>query len=48
MADAEAFYAQRLAGAPYAFAIFLRPDDRPIGYIKADTGDAHDVGYALA
>ena len=48
MADAEAFYAQRLAGAPYAFAIFLRPDDRPIGYIKTDTGDAHDVGYALA
>ncbi len=32
----------------YAWAICLKQDDRPIGYIGADTQGAHDFGYGLS
>lgn len=31
----------------YAYAICLKEDDFPIGYINVDMGDVHDLGYAL-
>ena len=31
----------------YAYAICLKRDDEPIGYIKVDTAEAHDLGYGL-
>ena len=43
-----AFYEQRFKNSEYAFAICLKPDDAPIGYIKADTDESRDMGYALA
>lgn len=51
------FFAKRFAGRKYYFAICLKEDmqeggtiqkrDIPIGYIKAETDDSHDFGYAL-
>lgn len=41
------FYEKRFAGKEYYFAICLKEDNNPIGYIKADTDDSHDFGYAL-
>ena len=41
------FYEQRFMGQAYSLAICQKGDDIPIGYIKADTGDSHDFGYAL-
>ncbi len=46
--ETEAFWRQRFAEAPYAYALCRKADDRPIGYIKADAGEGHDLGYALA
>ena len=43
-----AFYAQRFKDSEYAFAICLKTNDMPIGYIKADTDESRDMGYALA
>lgn len=40
----EALYALPQA---YAYAICLKTDERPIGYIKVDMDEAHDFGYAL-
>lgn len=31
----------------YAYAICLKEDDFPIGYINVDMGEAHDFGYGL-
>lgn len=41
---------QRVYAQPegYAWAICLKQDDRPIGYIGADTQGAHDFGYGLS
>lgn len=47
------FYEKRFAGRKYYFAICLKEDtpekrkDIPIGYIKAESGDSYDFGYAL-
>lgn len=41
------FYEKRLANKEYYFAICLKEDLYPIGYVKADTDDSHDFGYAL-
>ena len=30
------------------YAICLRENDRPIGYLHVDDGESHDLGYALA
>ncbi len=45
--ETQKFYEQRLADKPYSLAICLKEDDYPIGYIKMDTGESHDFGYAL-
>lgn len=31
----------------YQYAICLKTDNRPIGYIKVDIGENHDLGYGL-
>ncbi len=45
--EAKNFYAQRFANKKYCFAICLKEDNFPIGYVKADTDESHDFGYAL-
>ena len=32
---------------PYAYAIYLKSDNYPIGYIKVDMDESHDFGYGL-
>ena len=39
-------YYRRPSGCRYA--ICLRENDRPIGYLHVDDGESHDLGYALA
>lgn len=46
MEETKDFYEKRFAGKPYYFAICLK-DNYPIGYVKADTDDSYDFGYAL-
>ena len=41
------FYEKRFAGREYCFAICLKEDNCLIGYVKADTDDSYDLGYAL-
>lgn len=41
------FYDERLHDSKYCFAICLQENDYSIGYIKAETNDSHDFGYAL-
>lgn len=45
--ETKCFYETRFASKEYAFAICLKEDNLPIGYIKADTDESHDFGYAL-
>ncbi len=45
--EARRFWEARFLGERYAFAICLKTDAQPIGYIKAENGGAYDVGYAL-
>ena len=50
--ETERFYEERYAakyGQPqaYAYAICLKSDDFPIGYIKVDMEEHHDFGYGL-
>lgn len=45
--ETRAFYEKRFANKEYCFAICLKGDHYPIGYIKADMDDSHDLGYAL-
>lgn len=50
--DSRHFFEERLAPAytqphGYAYAICLREDDLPIGYVNVDAGEAHDLGYGL-
>ena len=45
--DTRTFYETHFAGKAYHFAICLQSDNIPIGYVKADTDDSHDFGYAL-
>ena len=51
-AEAQAFFETRYAAAyakpqAYAYAICLKKDDIPIGYLKVDMDDSHDLGYGL-
>ena len=39
-------YYRRPSGCRYA--VCLRENDRPIGYLHVDDGESHDLGYALA
>ncbi|SCJ86557.1 Uncharacterised protein [Anaerotruncus sp. 2789STDY5834896] len=52
MEEAEAFYQERYAAKyaeprGYQYAICLKSDDCPIGYIKVDMQEHHDFGYGL-
>ncbi len=45
--EARLFYEERFANQAYSFAICLKKDNVPIGYVKAGMDDSHDFGYAL-
>ena len=50
--ETKGFYAERYASKyqsaqAYAYAICLKNDNIPIGYIKVDMGESHDLGYGL-
>lgn len=50
--EARAFYEERYAAnykktQAYAYAICLKSDSYPIGYIKVDMDESHDFGYGL-
>lgn len=50
--EAAAFYEERYAAGyakprAYAYAICLKEEGRPIGYIKVDLEESHDFGYGL-
>lgn len=52
MEEAETFYQERYAAIyaeprGYQYAICLKSDNRPIGYIKVDMQEHHDFGYGL-
>ena len=47
LSETETFFRERFWCKPYHLAICLKEDDIPIGYLTADTGEAHDFGYAL-
>lgn len=52
MAEAEAFFAERYApvyAAPdgYRYAVCLKADNVPIGYVNVCTEEHHDLGYGL-
>ena len=52
MDEARTFFATRYAAKyaqpqAYAYAICLKKDNYPIGYIKVDMDDGHDFGYGL-
>lgn len=52
MDEAHTFFATRYAAdyakpQAYAYAICLKEDNYPIGYIKVDMDDGHDFGYGL-
>lgn len=52
MAEARAFFAERYAAKyaqpqAYAYAICLKKDNYPLGYIKVDMEEHHDFGYGL-
>lgn len=49
---AEAFFAERYAAVyeqswGYAYAICLKADNIPIGYVNVKADDSHDLGYGL-
>ena len=41
------FYEERINHKVYFYAICMKKDEYPIGYIKADMDDSHDFGYAI-
>lgn len=45
--ESKQFYEKRFADKEYHFAICLKENNYPIGYVKADMDDSHDFGYAL-
>ncbi|HIT54106.1 MAG TPA: GNAT family N-acetyltransferase [Candidatus Fimivicinus intestinavium] len=52
MEQTRAFYEERYAAKyaqpqAYAYAICLKADNYPIGYIKVDMEEHHDLGYGL-
>ena len=52
MAETRRFYEKHYASEyahlrGYAYAICLKEDDVPIGYLKVDMREAHDFGYGL-
>ena len=52
LVETKRFYVERYASKyqsaqAYAYAICLKNDNIPIGYIKVDMGESHDLGYGL-
>lgn len=52
IAEAHAFFERNYAAEyakpqAYAYAVCLKEDNYPIGYIKIDMDDSHDLGYGL-
>ena len=52
MEDACDFYETRYSSVyaqpyGYAYAVCLKNDDTPVGYINADSSASHDLGYGL-
>lgn len=52
MGDARRFYEERYASKyaraqGYDYAICLKVDNKPIGYVSVDMGEAHDLGFGL-
>lgn len=46
--ETKTFYKEQIKNKEYYFAICLKSDGYPIGYIQVDTeSDSHDLGYAL-
>lgn len=50
--DARRFYEERYASKyararGYDYAICLKADNMPIGYVNVDMGEAHDLGFGL-
>lgn len=49
--EADAFYRERLANdgrsGAYRYAVCLKSDPSPIGYISVSVDDSHDLGYGL-
>lgn len=45
--EAKDFYKKQFKDKKYHFAICLKENNDPIGYVKADMDDSHDLGYAL-
>ena len=45
--EAKLFYEKRLKNKKYCFAICLKENNVPIGYVHAEEDDSHDFGYAL-
>lgn len=41
------FYEKNIKNKKYYYAICLKEDNLPIGYIKAETDESHDFGYAI-
>lgn len=41
------FFQRRIQGRDYYLAVCLKGTDFPIGYAAVDSGEAHDLGYAL-
>lgn len=52
MEEADAFYKERYEALyrrkeGYGYAICLKEDNMPIGYVGVDGGESHDLGYGL-
>lgn len=45
--ETRSFYRKRFEHQKYYYAICLTEDNLPIGYIKAESDESHDFGYAL-
>jgi len=48
LAENKIFYEERILKSKYFFAICLKTDDLPIGYIDVSEDSAHDFGYGLS
>ena len=47
MEETKAFFEKKLKSKKYCFAICLKDNNFPIGYVHAEEDDSHDFGYAL-
>ena len=45
--EAKNYFEKQLKDKKYYFAICLKDDNAPIGYVHAEEDDSHDFGYAL-